>query len=216
VPRTYRSHRRATQARETRRRILAAATGLFEQRGYAATAIRAIAADAGVSVPTVEALFGSKPKLLKACIDVAIAGDDVAVPVLNRDWTERARAARSTAELLSVVADVIGPAQQRSAGLVLAVFEGAASDDELDRLADEMVRQRRATATWIVRTVAATTTLREAERDAVDTLWTLMDPAIHTRLVRHLDWSVDRYQQWFARSAEHLLVPDHHHEETPL
>ena len=216
MTRTYRSDRRAAQAQETRARVLAAAAGLFEQRGYAATTIRRVAGDAGVSVPMVEALFGSKPKLLKACIDVAIAGDDQAVPVLERDWTDEVRSATTTAELLAVVARTLGPAQHRSAGLVLAVFEGAASDDELDRLADEMVRQRRATSTWIVRAVAGTTSLRTSEREAVDTLWTLMDPAIHDRLVRRLGWSLDRYQEWFARSAEHLLVPDLHREEQSL
>ncbi len=216
MARTYRSDRRAAQARETRSRILAAAAGLFEQRGYAATTIRAVAADAGVSVPMVEALFGSKPRLLKACIDVAIAGDDLAVPVLERAWTDQVRSATTVAELLAVVARTVGPAQQRSAGLVLAVFEGAASDDELDRLADEMVRQRRSTSTWVVAALAATTSLRTSEHEAVDTLWTLLDPAIYDRLVRRLGWSLDRYQEWFARSAEHLLVPDLHREEQSL
>lgn len=216
VTRTYRSDRRAAQARETRTRILAAAAGLFAQRGYAATTIRTVAAEAGVSVPMVEAVFGSKPKLLKACIDVAIAGDDLAVPVLERAWTEQVRSATTAAELLAVVARTVGPAQHRSAGLVLAVFEGAGSDEDLDRLADEMVRQRRATSTWVVRALAATTSLRTSEREAVDTLWTLMDPAIHDRLVRRLGWSLDRYQEWFAQSAEHLLVPDPQREEKPL
>src|SRR3954454_2881958 len=117
VPRSYRSDRRTAQAAQTRRRVVAAASELFERQGYAATTIRAVAGQAGVSVPTVEALFGSKPKLLKACIDVAIAGDDRATPVLERDWTDRARAAGSSQEMLGVVAAVIGPAQQRSAGL---------------------------------------------------------------------------------------------------
>ena len=113
MPRTYRSDRRAEQATQTRRRVLAAATGLFERQGYAATTVRQVAADAGVAVQTVEASFGSKPRLLKACIDVAIAGDDEAVPVLARDWTESARAAATPSELLAVVAAVVGPAQER-------------------------------------------------------------------------------------------------------
>jgi AcrR family transcriptional regulator len=208
MPRTYRSDRRAAQSVQTRGRVLAAASGLFERQGYAATTVRAVAGAAGVSVPTVEALFGSKPRLLKTCIDVAIAGDDEAVPVLARDWTQAARAAGTPAELLSVVAGVIGPAQERSAGLVLAAFEGAASDAGLEELTDELVRQRRTTATWIVRELRRTSALRGSERDSVDTLWTLMDPAVHARLVRRLGWSRQRYERWFATSAEHLLVPD--------
>ena len=193
---------------QTRRRVLAAASGLFERQGYAATTVRAVAGAAGVSVQTVEALFGSKPRLLKACIDVAIVGDDEAVPVLERDWTEQARAASSPGELLEVVARVLGPAQERSAGLILAVFEGAPADTGLEELADELVRQRRGTAAWIVRELRRTSVLRGSERESVDTLWTLMDPAVHARLVRRLGWSRQRYERWFATSAEHLLVPD--------
>jgi AcrR family transcriptional regulator len=38
--------------------------------------MRAIATEAQVSLPTVELLFGTKTQLLRAAIDVAIAGDD--------------------------------------------------------------------------------------------------------------------------------------------
>src|SRR3954447_27046908 len=120
APRPYRSARRETQARHTRRRIVEAATSVFLRRGYAGATVRAIAAEAGVSVPTVELAFGTKARLLRAAIDVAIAGDDDAVPVLDRSWTSAAIAATSADEFLSVVATVIGAAQARSAGLVLA------------------------------------------------------------------------------------------------
>lgn len=208
MPRTYHSDRRAAQATQTRSRVLTAATELFRRHGYAATTVRAVAGDAGVSVQTVEAQFGSKPRLLKSCIDVAIAGDDEAVPVLERAWTADAERAATPAELLTVVARVLGPAQERSAGLVLAVLEGASSDEGLAELAEELVRQRRATATWLVRRLRRTSPLRTTERESVDALWTLMDPSIHERLVRQLGWSRSRYERWFATSAEHLLVPD--------
>jgi len=208
VPRAYRSDQRTAQAAGTRRRVLAAATTLFERQGYAATTVRAVAAQAGVSVPTVEAAFGSKARLLKSCIDVAIAGDDEPVPVLQRAWTSAARSATTPSELLATVATVLAPAQARSAGLVLAAFEGAASDEGLARLAAELAEQRRGTATWIVREVRRTSALREGERESIDTLWTLMDPAVHVRLTRTLGWTTARYEHWFATSAEHLLVPD--------
>src|SRR6476646_12140502 len=93
---------RAERARRTRRRILDAATAVFLERGYAGATMRAIAAAAGVAVPTVELGFGTKARLLKAAIDVAIAGDDEPVPVLDRAWAETARNATSTAALLAV------------------------------------------------------------------------------------------------------------------
>src|SRR5215472_13049920 len=90
APRRYRSSVRDAQARRTRRRVLDAATAVFLDRGYGGATIRAVAAGAEVSVPTVEALFGTKARLLKAAIDVAIAGDDEPVPVLDRSPAQAA------------------------------------------------------------------------------------------------------------------------------
>ena len=85
-PRTYRSDLRAEQARQTRRRVVTAASTVFLARGYVGTSMRAVAAEASVSIATVELLFGTKAGVLKAAIDLAIAGDDEAVPVLERPW----------------------------------------------------------------------------------------------------------------------------------
>jgi AcrR family transcriptional regulator len=208
--RTYRSSRREAGARRTRRRILEAAGSAFVVGGYAGATIRAIAAEAGVSVPTVELLFGTKARLLKAAIDVAIAGDDEPVPVLDRSWTNSAIASGSTDEFLSIVARVIGAAQARSAGLVLAVFEGSSTDPELAELTEQMIQQRTITAGWIVDGLAGKAELREelTRQDAVDTMWLLMEPAVFDRLVRHRHWTVDQYQDWFAHTARRLLVAD--------
>ncbi|MGW4640993.1 TetR family transcriptional regulator [Sphaerisporangium sp. NPDC004334] len=198
-----------------------AATSVFVAKGYAGTTMRAVAAAAGVSVPTVELLFGTKARLLKATIDVAIAGDDEAVPVLERDWTVSALNAAGAKEFLDVVADVLGPAQARSAGLVLAVFEGSAADPGLADVAEQMIAQREITADWIVDGLTAKAALRSglSRQDAIDTVWILMDPALFDRLVRRRGWTVERYQDWFARSASRLLIDDtpgsvHHRRRT--
>jgi AcrR family transcriptional regulator len=183
---------------------------VFVADGYGGATIRAIAAQAGVSVPTVELLFGTKARLLKAAIDVAIAGDDEAASVLDRSWTNAAIASASADEFLSIVASVLGAAQARSAGLVLAVFEGAGKEPDLAELTEQMIRQRAITAGWIVDGLAAKADLRDelTRQDAADTVWLLMEPAVFARLVRHRHWTVDRYQDWFARTARRLLVAD--------
>jgi AcrR family transcriptional regulator len=195
---------RAERARRTRRRILDAATALFLERGYAGATMRAIAAEAGVALPTVELGFGTKARLLKAAIDVAIAGDDEPVPVLDRAWAAEAQKAPSPAELLAVAADVIVDAQSRSAGLVLAVFEGGRTDPELAAVAAELTDQRAATVGWLVDALAA---IAPPHAEAADDLWLLMDPAIFDRLVRDRGWTPQRYGHWFARSAHALLYP---------
>ena len=200
----YRSDRRTEKARRTRRRILDAATAVFLERGYAGATMRAIAAAAGVAVPTVELGFGTKAGLLKAAIDVAIAGDDEPVPVLDRAWAATARQATSAAALLTVAADVIAAAQSRSAGLVLAVFEGGRTDPELAALATQLTDQRAGTVRWLVDALGR---MAPPADGAADDLWLLMDPAIFDRLVRHRGWTPERYARWFARSAHALLYP---------
>jgi len=206
--REYRSQAREAQARRTRRRVLQAATALFPQRGFAATTFRALAAEGGVSVPTVEALFGTKARLLHAAIDVAIAGDDEPVPVLGRGWTDELLDADTAEEVATVAARVLAPAQARSAALILALFEALPSNPELAELADQLVAQRAVTAEWLLDAIGKKDPLVSdlTRREAVDTLWVLMDPALFDRLTRQRGWSQQQYEQWFARSFQRLLT----------
>ena len=172
--------------------------------------MRAIASQAGVSVPTVELLFGTKGRLLKAAIDVAIAGDDEPVPVLDRSWTETAAAAATTDDFLDIVASTITSAQQRSAGLVLALFEAASTDTELTELAEQMIAARATTAGWIVDELTRKAPLGadRTRQEAIDTVWILMDPAVFDRLTRQRHWTVQHYQRWLGTSVARLLIGD--------
>jgi len=216
--RTYRSLRREDQARQTAARILTAAVQSFLERGYGVSTMASIAAAAGVSVPTVEARFGTKAHLLKAAVDTAIAGDDEPVPMLDRAWVTAARQARNAEDALFVVAAVLGAAQARSAGLLLALFEGASTDPELSILAEQMIAQRGRMAAWLVDALAERARLaRDCSRDMLlDTVWILMDPALFDRLTRQRHWTLEQYEHWFARSIRRLLTdepaakPAHH------
>ncbi len=199
---------REARARATSQRVLCAAAALFTEYGYAGTTIRSIAAKAAVSVPTVETLFGTKARLLKATIDVAIAGDDEPVVMLDREWAREATEAIDVENLLSIVAGVLAPAQDRSSGLVLSLFEGAKSDPELERIAAQMSAQRAAMAGWIVGRLTALGALDKevSEDEAVDTLFALMEPALFDRLIRQRGWTRDHYESWVARSLRCLLA----------
>ena len=197
---------------------MAAATAQFLAHGYGGTTIRSVAAAAAVSVPLIETAFGSKPRLLKAAIDVAIAGDDEPVAVLDREWARAALEAPTATEFLAILASVLAPAQSRSAGLVLAALEGSARSAELAELSDQLVRQRAATADWVVASLGRITPRPAglSEADAVDTLWALMDPGLFDRLTRQRGWTVPQYQEWFARVTQRLLTtePTHLPEES--
>jgi AcrR family transcriptional regulator len=208
--RPYRSPVRQAQARATRQRVVQAANALFAERGYAATTIGAVATRAKVSVPTVESLFRTKSGLLKAAIDVAVAGDDEPEPRLGREWARQVEKATDAETVLSVVAAVLAPAQARSAGLVLSVFEGATSGPELASLAARMTTQRAVMAAWLVERLSVLGALRDEldQDEATGTVFGLMEPALFDRLTRGLGWTLTHYEKWLARSLLHLLVAD--------
>ena len=68
--------------------------------------------------------------------------------------------AGSLGEFLSRVAGALAAAQQRSAGLVVAVFEGSFRDAGLEGLREQMVAQREVTAAWIVQGMTRLAPLR--------------------------------------------------------
>jgi AcrR family transcriptional regulator len=98
VKRRYDTSRRQEQARENRRRILAAASALFREKGYAGTSMPEVAKAAGVAVQTVYKAFANKATLLKAVFDVTVAGDDEDVPIAGRDFIAGIRAEPAAAD----------------------------------------------------------------------------------------------------------------------
>jgi AcrR family transcriptional regulator len=207
--RSYRSARRQEQARRTRDRILAAATQQFLAAGYAGTTVRAVAAAAGVSVPTVEAAFGTKARLLKAAIDLATAGDDTPVAMLDRPWAVWAQARTDAGGFVAEFAATLTTSARRAAGLVLAALDAAPLDEEIGAVAAQMAAQREVMAAWLVDGLARRGSLRDGldRAEAIDTVWLLMDPAVFTRLTRSRGWPATRFQVWFADSVLRLLQP---------
>ena len=84
--RRYHSPRRQQQAAATRRSILEAAQRLFEQHGYAATTMEAIADEAGVALKTVYVAFVTKSGVLRGLWDLLLKGDETEAAVAERPW----------------------------------------------------------------------------------------------------------------------------------
>jgi AcrR family transcriptional regulator len=207
--RPYRSPRREERARRTRARICAAATGQFLAAGHAGTTIKAVAAAAGVSVPTVEAAFGTKARLLKAAIDVATAGDDAPVAMLDRSWAAAAGVTPDPERFVAGFAAVLTASAERAAGLVLAALDAAPLDPDIDTVAAQLAAQREVMAAWLVDGLRQRAALRDGldRAEAVDTVWLLMDPAVFTRLTRARGWGPARFQAWFTGAVLRLLGP---------
>lgn len=207
--RGYRSPRREAQARQTRARIIAAASRRFLKHGYSGTTVRAVAADAGVAMPTVELAFATKAALLKAAVDVATAGDDEQAAILDRQWAARAQSTDDPAEFIAAFAQQLTASAQRAAGLAAAALEGARADEAIAAVAAQLMSQRQVMAAWLVDGILLRSALSEgtSRDDAVDTAWTLMDPVIYCRLTQDRNWTPGQFQRWFTATITQLLLP---------
>ena len=207
--RSYRSPRREASARRTRDRIILAATGRFLANGYSATTMRAVAADARVALPTVELAFRTKARLLKAVIDVAIAGDGEDVAMLDRQWAAQAESATNPAVFLKAFSRQLTISAGRAAGLAAVALEGAPVDQDIAAVAAQLKSQRQVMAAWLVDGLLVRTAMRDGTSAgaAVDIVWTLMDPVIFCRLTEDRRWTPDQFQRWFTDAVTRLLLP---------
>ena len=92
---------------------------------------------------------------------------------------------QAVAELTAVVGvrgacAAIGEAQARSAGVLLAAYEAARSDPDIQILIADRESQRQGTASWIVDGVTVRSPLRRVlhRAGAIDMVWMLMDPVV--------------------------------------
>ena len=126
--RRYDSPRRREQAAATRRAILEAAQRLFEQQGYAATTMAAIAAEAGVALKTVYVAFETKSGVLRALWHLLLRGDEDDVPVGERDWYREVLEEPDPERQLRLNARNSRVVKER-VGRLLDVIRGAAAAD---------------------------------------------------------------------------------------
>ena len=205
--RRYNSERRREQAGQTRALVLAAAAGLFEDRGYQGTSIAAIAERAHVSPETVYAHFGSKRALLDELVRRAVRGDET-VPVLEQKGPRAVAAATDQHEQLRLFAADIVSRLERAAPLVAVVSGASRSDPELAQLLTTLHAYRLGNLRTFTRALAANGPLRLSEEEAAETVWALTSPELHQLLVRLRGWSKRRYRDWLAASLAELLLSD--------
>jgi AcrR family transcriptional regulator len=130
---------RAERALATRRRMVKAAYDLFCAHGYLGTTISAVAAEAGVAVPTIYYTFGTKAALLGDALGAAIMGfdrwrepppDPETADLLGwHQWWAEFQAAPASGDALRIIVEHGTGILQRVAPLVPAM-RGSAGDPD--------------------------------------------------------------------------------------
>jgi AcrR family transcriptional regulator len=207
--RRYDSRRRREQAAGTRAAVLAAARRLFVERGYAATTVAAIATEAGVSVETVYKAFGNKPGLVKSVFDVAIAGDDEPVPLVQRERIRRIQEEKDGRRKLTLYGEHLAETAPRSVPVQLLVREAAATDPGAAEVWRQMAAERLTGMTKFASDLHDRGHLRPAlsVEEARDVLWTYNSAEIYDLLVLQRGWEPERYGRWVADALAAALLP---------
>jgi AcrR family transcriptional regulator len=190
--------------------VVEAARTLFLERGYGATTIEAISGLSDVPPATVYRLFSSKRGILKALLDISIAGDDDATPIAQRP---NVRALLGDPDPRIVLAGFVGFSAQvnaRTSAIYRILVSAAAADADAASLLDDLTRQRQQGQGRIARSLARAGALRPnlRERDAADIIHALLSPEVYGLLVVDRRWSSERYEAWMTDLlAGELLAP---------
>jgi AcrR family transcriptional regulator len=204
--RRYRSPLRDRQAEQTRSEVLDAAARLLARGGYAGSTLRQIAGEAGVSVETVYATFGSKAALF--------------VAVGDRNLRAALAAATPDGDLHALIADQDLEAQLRTFGalgpaimgpnwaILEALRTGGASDREMAHAYRTGSEGRRGWMRSFVEAWSAAGRLRPGldEGDAADALWAITSPDVYRLLVVEAGWPKKRYAAWLSDAARALVL----------
>ncbi|MFI7120767.1 TetR/AcrR family transcriptional regulator [Amycolatopsis sp. NPDC049868] len=203
--RSYDSPRRLAQANRTRAEIADAARRLFVSQGWAATTVRDVAREAGVSVPTVYAAYQNKTGLVWALADAADLSADP--PRMLAELDREPAPARQLAAMAAYDRRLF----ERAGDLILLVREAGRTEPDLDGV----YRQARREADGIRRQVFSSWpggVLRQGLDipGAVDSYAALCNIDVYTTLTVERAWTPDRVEQWWgeALSRELLTRPD--------
>ncbi len=183
---------RQERAAVTRRRILQAARLLFFREGYAATTLKAVAAEAGVAVQTVYAVFGSK---------AAILAELRALVVSLPEADDALRAAMLETTLEDRLAGFAHSIRRRweLAGDIVKVNEDAARADPEIRAGVESAQRRRQQGIRAFVDALERDRMVElvgARAAAIVDALTLHD--LYAQLVGVHGWSADAYERWLS------------------
>jgi AcrR family transcriptional regulator len=199
--RRYSSPLREQQAKQTRATVLDAANGLFTTRGWAATGMRDVARAAGVAIETVYAHFSSKTDLLRQVVNIAVVGDEDAVPLAQRpEFIAIGHGPRD--ERIAAAAQLLTEVHVRTAGFAKVIREAAHTDEVM---ADELDSTRRRQRTDVERALALLIG-RNPTAQELDGILAVVSVEVYLLLTEFSRWNHRQFEAWMAETLE-LLVP---------
>lgn len=198
-----RSSLRERHAAVTRSAILDAARRLFAEQGFAATAVRPIAEEAGVAVQTLYSTFGSKQGLLLALVDT------VREQARSQELGQRMDETDDPRELVGLAARIRRQVMELGGDIVATFREGAAGDPEVRAAYEVGQRRTREGVGRLCSRLEAVGALRPGltHKLAVDQVVAMFSAEIFEELTGpHSGWTPDEYERWLAERLTEILL----------
>ncbi|MDQ3662763.1 MAG: TetR/AcrR family transcriptional regulator [Actinomycetota bacterium] len=208
--RTYESPRRRAQAQATRRAILEAAQRLFQEHGYGATSVPAIAELAEVSLKTVYVVFETKAKLLRSLWEERLGGEEADLAVTERAWYRELLEETEAQRQVALLAAQSRAVKTRSGVLMEVIRNAASADPEIAHLWDDIQTKLHEVSRSIVQHWERKQALHHDldVNTASDLLWTLNHPSVWKLLVIERGWSESQYEKWLRDAITSQLLMD--------
>ena len=198
--RSYDASGRQARAGERRERVLDAARRRFLQQGYAATSLRAVATDAGVSQEYLHKTFDGKAGLVRALYERGLLGaGDVPAPERSDAAQQQETDARALLQrfgaLTAEVAPLVTPMQR------LIRDAAAGGDPTMTALWNQVEQERYDRMLLNARRMhdrgllASTVSVERA----ADLFWSTTGPELYERLVGQRGWSAEAFGAFVGR-----------------
>ena len=190
-----------------RSKIIEAARRVFVNPGYAAATIKQLAEAANVSVQSVYFVFGNKPSVLSALLDVAVAGDEARVSTLDRPWVAAALGAPHPLEQLRIQIHHARLILERTADILLALRAAASADEDAALLWQTNLAQRRTVQQHLMIGLVEKDPSVDLET-AINVALTLTSAETYTDLVVESGWTGEQYEEWVVGTLASTLGLD--------
>lgn len=169
-----------------------------------------IAAESGVSLQTVYAIFKNKPRVLVALFNLSSSqGAEENVPMLQRAGPQAVARERDQRRQLLMFVQVVADNLTGAAPVSEIMEDAARTEPEIQKILRRLNTQRLEHMTTFVQQISANGPLRPHtdQSSARDIVWALTSPAVFLLLTRDRGWSKEKYGSWLADALIYALLP---------
>lgn len=193
---------RQRQAESTKREVARVARALFAERGYVATTINTISAEADIPAQTIYSAFGSKAKILDKITEIWMS---------ETQTTSRAAAyleEPDPARQLGMLAELNRHQMQSGSDVVAIYQQAAASDPQMAETLRNVLATRERELRKLIDALAPHLRSDLTVDSALDLTLAITLPEVFHLLVVERGWGHRRYETWLGATLVSQLLRD--------